>query len=734
MRSIFLLVLSLAVCAGETNNIQGVVLDTAGWPVEGARIHCGVQSIYSNAEGRFRVPGVDQCRATVTKTGFDARELDLAAGSESKIQLSIASRTETVMVSATRSESTAEEAAASANVITAQDLSVRNYPMLFDVFREIPGLQVNASGPPGSLVTIFSRGAAYTDTLVLLDGVPLNDPGGQINFAHLSSEGLDRVEIVRGPESALFGAEASSGVIQLFTKRGDPEDTMPHGSVSYERGNFQADHWIADLSGGLASRLDYYLSAAELHTVGPYQNTYYRDNTGTADLGYRISSATELRGVFHIYDAHLGVPGQTAYGIDDAVPNEETRDSTVSVRLVDSRGPNYQQQFSFGFHRLNDLYNDNEPFGEQPLAALVREVSGPMPSIYFVKLLNPAAIPAQIPPGLTLVQSDAFFGPSDSLNLTERKTAGYQGTYSHRGGTVVFGYNYQRQSGNLSGIAAERDNSGLFFNVRQSLGSRIFLSGGARYEHSSAFGNIGSGRAGANFVLAGEHGALSSASFRLSGGRGVVEPSLLEDYAQSPYFHGNPALRPAETTTWEAAIAADWWHRRVHTEAAGFRNSFDNLIAFVGDSWQNIQASWARGIEVSAQAHLARNISINGAYMRLYTRITASTSPTSPATGIGEELLRRPRNSGSVSLAITPKRWSFLTGGRFVGERQDDDFTFGSTRNPGYQSVFASASFQITKHFAPLLRLDNLLNESYQEALGYPALSRTIIGGLRIGW
>ena len=209
------------------------------------------------------------------------------------------------------------------------------------------------------------------------------------------------------------------------------------------------------------------MSAAELHTVGEFQNTFDRNNTGTANLGYKISNTTQLRGVFRVYDDHAGTPGQVAYGIDDPVPNEETRDETVSLRLDDSRGSNYLQQFTFGFNRLSDRYNDDEPYGEQPLAALVRDVGGPVPATYFVALLNPNAHSQPvIPPGLTLVQTDAFFGPSDSLNLTERKIAGYQGTLSHRSGALVFGYNYQKQSGVLSGVAASRDNNGFFANLQ----------------------------------------------------------------------------------------------------------------------------------------------------------------------------------------------------------------------------------------------------------------------------
>jgi len=736
MRTIFLLSLSLAVCAGDNANIHGTILDPSGRPVEAARVTCQNQSVYSNAEGRFSIGGVDKCQARVEKTGFDSRSADLTAASDAKITLDIAGRVDTVVVSANRTETTPEQAAVAASVITGQDLEARQFPMLFDALREIPGLQIDEYGPPGTLAEVFTRGADSTGTLVLLDGVPLNDPGGSLHLENITSEGLDRVEIIRGPESALFGAEAAGGVIQLFTKHGDPESDIPHGSVSYERGSFQTDRWIANLTGGLLSRSDYALSASEFHSVGEWPNTFNRNNTGAANIGYKISDSTQLRAIFRAYDAIAGIPGQIAYGIDDLVPNEHERDDTVSLRLDDSRGSNYRQQFTFGFHRLTDRYNDNEPYSEQPLAALVQNVAGPPPAVYLVALVNPYNPPTVIPPGLTLVQTDAYFGgDNNSLNLTERKIAGYQGTLSYRGGALVFGYDYQDQSGVLSGVPASRSNNGFFANVQQNFGRRIFLSGGARVEHSSAFGTIGSGRGGASFLALGEHRALSSLYFRLSGGRGVTEPSLLENYAQAaPYYFGNPALRPETTTTYEAALVSEWWGRRVNTEVAAFRNSFRDLIAFVGDTWENIEASWARGVETSAQARLQKNILITGSYMRLYTDVTASTTPESSDTGIGEPLVRRPRNSGSVSIAVTPRRWSFVMGGSFIGERQDADFTFGITRNPGYKNIWASASYDIAKHFTPFIRVNNLLNERYEEVLGYQALSRNILGGLRIHW
>jgi len=735
MRTILLIFLPLVLCAGETSNIRGTVFDASGRPVEGAQVSCQNQKVFTDAEGRFSVRGADQCAARIKKPGFEPQTTQLSSAKEARVTLAVAGPVETVVVSATRTETTPEQAAVSASVLTQQQLSALNYPMLSDVLRDVPGLQISQYGPRGALAEVFTRGAERTGTLVLLDGVPLNDPGGELHLENLTSEGIDRVEVVRGPQSALFGAEAAAGVIQLFTKHGNPEDKLPHGSLSYERGNFQTDRWIAGLNGGLASRIDYSLSAAEIHTVGEWANTFNRNNSGTADIGYKLANSTELRGIFRAYDAIAGVPGPIAYGVDDQVPDEHERDDTVALRLDDSRGSHFHQQFSFGFHRLTDRYNDDEPYGEQPLAALVRQVAGPPPAVYFVSLVNPNAPPSVIPPGLALVQSAAYFGPSDSLNLTERKMAGYQGTLAYGSGALVFGYDFQDQSGVLSGTVASRNNHGFFANLQQNLGSRIYLSGGARVEHSSAFGTIGSGRGGASVVLLREHGALSSATLRLSAGRGVTEPSLLENYVQvPPYEIGNPALRPEDTTTYEAAFVSEWWGRRVKTEVAAFRNSFRNLIAYVEPTWENIEASWARGVETSAQARIVRNVLITGTYMWLDTRITASTTPTSSDTGIGDPLVRRPRNSGSVVIMATPRRWSLAVGGTFVGERQDADFTFGVTRNPGYENVFASASYDATKHVTPILRIDNLLNENYQEVLGYPALSRSVMGGVRIHW
>src|SRR5205823_6403978 len=143
----------------------------------------------------------------------------------------------------------------------------------------------------------------------LLEGIPVPEPGDRLDFAHLTSAGLERMEVIRGPESVLFGAEASSAVIQMFTERGDPEARRPHGTLAYERGSYSTDHWTAGLNGGFADRLDYAFTSDQFRTTGQFPNDAFRITSGTANVGFKFSDATQLRAVYRTFDSYTGVPG-----------------------------------------------------------------------------------------------------------------------------------------------------------------------------------------------------------------------------------------------------------------------------------------------------------------------------------------------------------------------------------------------------------------------------------------
>ncbi|MBI4874856.1 MAG: TonB-dependent receptor [Acidobacteria bacterium] len=720
--------------------VEGTVCDPSGRAVRGARVVCAGRETASGMDGKFRFEGLSECRAEVGAAGFDTQSVELRAGAAARIDLVIAGVTDRVVVSATRTVTTADEAGVAATVVTRSEIERREFPMFHELLRTVPSLGVVQTGRQGGLTAMFTRGAQRTGTLLLLDGMPLNDPGGEVNLGQLQSAAIERIEVVRGAESALFGSEAAAGVVQMFTRRGDAEQRVPHGWLSVERGNFSTDRWTANLAGGSGARLDYSLTAERLRTSGEFPNDGFRSVAGTGSVGYRLSSNSELFGVFRGHDSSMGVPGQVAYGLTDPNARETMRDNALSLRLENQRG-RYLERISFGYHRNRDIYYDPLTDGPFDVALLVRDLPGPVRRVERLAILNPKALPATLPAGERIIQQNWLLWPLDEpyLSDTSRKRFGYQGSLAHRGGTAVFGCDYERQEGEVSKHDAGRHRNGLFLHEQYAVGGRVFLAGGLRWEHSTVFGNKLAPRGAVSVLVAGERGAHSSTLLRVSAGRGITEPSLIQNFSRESYFTGNPDLRPEKTSSYEAGLVEEWFGRRLRTEVAAFHNSFRDLISFVSvpppvfGTWRNIDSSRARGVEFSTRARLNSVASVSASYTRLWTRIIHSNSPASLFTGIGQELSKRPPHSGAIALSLAPRKWSFEAGAVLVSERQDTDF-FGINRNSAYQNVYGALTLNFWPHVKPFVRADNALNARYEEVLGYSALSRAVRAGVRMEW
>jgi len=297
----------------------------------------------------------------------------------------------------------------------------------------------------------------------------------------------------------------------------------------------------------------------------------------------------------------------------------------------------------------------------------------------------------------------------------------------HDRGELVFGYEFERQAGFVSAGNVARYDNGVFVHEQYRLTPRIYLACGARFEQSSTFGSKFAPRGSVTFRIPTE------TYLRFSAARGITEPSLLENFARASFFVGNPSLRPEKTNIYEVGVYREWLNRRVRTDVAIFRNSFEDLIQFSfaanPGTWINVNRSWARGGEVSGTVRVNKYAAIRASYTKLYTRVTQTT-----AGDLGQALVRQPRNSGAISLELTPRRFSLIAGGRIIGERSDNDFVFGVNRSPAYQYVFVSGSWQATRHVAPFVRIENALDQLYQEALGYSSLSRAAYGGVKLTW
>jgi vitamin B12 transporter len=263
---------------------------------------------------------------------------------------------------------------------------------------------------------------------------------------------------------------------------------------------------------------------------------------------------------------------------------------------------------------------------------------------------------------------------------------------------------------------------------------RLFLTESVRLEHNSVFQTKGTPRFAVSFLLSG------ATRLKASAGTGISAPSFLQNFADDPTFVGNRDLRPERSRSVEAGIEQQVFGSRFVLEETVFDNRFRDLIVFTSlpppqrSTWVNLEGSRARGVESSARLRIAW-FRVRGQYTLLDTRVTSAASPTSASTGLGQELPRRPRHSGSVDVTATFRRGFVNLNTTFVGERQDSDGVgFGIVRNPRYQKVDLGGSYALRRDVDLILRIENLLNRRYEEVLGYTALTRNVLAGLNVRW
>ena len=717
-------------CA-QAARLSGVVRDPRGATIANAHLSVGATIVSTGPDGRYIVDGLTDGAATlaVNAEGFRryTKTVQISGSTQQDVTLELGVLSESVLVTASGgTEIALEDAGISATIFTDQDFKLRQPSKVAELLREVPGLNIVQTGSNGAITTIFLRGGDSNAAVVMLDGVPITDPGGGMNLASVSSSALERMEVVRGPQSSLYGAEAASGVIQMFTKRGDTERLRPHAEVMYERGSFSTDHWNANLNGGFLSKGDYSLTTDQFRATGQYPNNVFRNTTGTGSIGYRLSNNTNIRGIFREFDSYTGSPGVTAFTAYNLDAHSRDRDSVVGVKLEDTRNDWFSQRFNFGYHRLSSNFQDFQS-ESYPLTALVRD--GSDNAVFFVRLVPQGTTTAD--PGTRIARQTISTFPSASLSTSDRTQGGYQATMLHRGGTFVAGYDFERQSGLITGKTVDRRNNGLSLFEQYAWRQRVFFSAGARVEHSNIFGYRFAPRGAVTFKLP------TDTFLRFSLGRGIKQPSLLESFAVDSFFVGNPNLRPARTDSFEAGLQRQWFANRVQTEVAYFRNQYSDLIQFVSGpaplylgTWQNVTKSRSRGVEITGSVRLTSMFKVSAGYTRLNARILAS--PT--ASDVGLTLLRRPRNSGTSSLEFNHRRLSGVIGARFVGNSRNSFAPFGVNRISAYNVAYLTVNYQATKNVQVFLRVNNLNNESYQEVNGYGAWSRNGMGGIRLNY
>jgi vitamin B12 transporter len=684
-------------------HLSGRVTDASGYTIAGVRITAQPEnapapaaSTSSAADGTFSLilaPG--RYRIRFERDSFVPRDfiLDLAAAESHKldVRLQIERLSSSVVVTAQAEPTPLQETPATVTEVTRDEIAQRQTVLVPDLLATQPGVAITRTGTVGGLTTVFLDGGNSSFVKVLVDGTPINLPGGDVDISNLTLDNVDKIEIVHGAESALYGTDAMSGVIQIFTRRGTTR--IPEASLFTEGGTFSSVRGGAQIDGALGG-FDYSGSGSYFHTDGQGVNDADLIRSYTGNIGYSFSDTNQLRLSVHSNSSFAGTPGQT---------------------LLFPADPS-------AFYDLQQL-SANLSWSFQTSAHWSHRISA-TESRYF---------------------SDSGFPPFGSaLNQTNRAGGWAQSTFSFQQGAFTAGYQYEVENATSSGfgfVHGHRNNQGGFLDGRWSPISRLTLSAGARAEDNTSFGTRVVPRAAAVFGLRYAKGFWGDTRVRVSYGQGIEEPTVLETFDTDPCSLGNPNLRPQRSRTVNVGLDQYLADDRIRVSATYFANQFRDLIAFIvvpqaGCPFGNTQIlntdlSRARGLNFSAAMRLLHWLSLNGNYSFDDTRVLRSSTASSGFQVPGDHLLRRPVNSGNVWLSANYRGFNFNVNAYFTGVRTDSDFDgLGLTRNPGYTRFDIASSYNISRGVSVYARATNLFDKQYQEAVGFPALGRDVRVGV----
>jgi outer membrane cobalamin receptor len=715
-----------------TSLTSGVVTDPDGATIARAIVRLvdaqqhEVRSTLSDDAGKFKVDaaGCTGCRVEASLPGFTTASAT-SGSADLHLVLKLAPVRESVIVTATRDAVPGSQVGATTTVIDGAEIERRGVPLVGELLRDVPGMTVVQSGGLGGVTSVFTRAGESNYNKVLLDGIPLNEPGGTFNFSNLTTANLDRVEIVRGAQSALFGSDAMSSVIQLFTKRGTGVGHPAHGSATVEGGGYGTTRGGGEVWGE-SGRVDYALHASGLGTDNRVPNSRFTNGTFSWNSGAVIRPGISLRTVGRAEWSRAGTPGPTAFGRPDMDAFFQRHDTVGGVTLEHERG-----QFK---GRLTYAYSTSDQISTNLIA-------------------DPPYTPAL---GGNVGAFQFFDFLFDADNTLRRHRLSYQGDWRLRGLgrfasaqflTAAFDYDGERATlrDRRAGTAvpASRNNTGVTLQY-QAVSDVLSVAAGVRVEDNASFGTTGVPRVSASAWLHHGTGPLGDTKLKFNAGLGVKEPTILQSFSPIAFFLGNPNLLAERARTIDFGIEQRLASDRAKVEAVWFDNRYRNQIntrttdfTTYAAQYFNIGLTTARGLELAAETAPIPAIHLRGGYTFTDSEIVDSTNAFSPVFAKGQWAFRRPRHAGFLQLGWARRTVALDLTGTFVGRRTDSDF--GALGTP-VSSDDPYAIWALGGHYYPaphvdlFLRVENLTDKDYMEPLGYQAWRRTAHAGIRIGF
>ncbi|MDP9159706.1 MAG: TonB-dependent receptor [Acidobacteriota bacterium] len=792
------IVLPMTLFAADRGSIRGTVTDALGAVVSDAKVEliedAKVKASTTTDEGgQYRLPPVrtqgSQLRVSAPSFRTALIDVPYAVGSGDvrvNVSLAVEALAQQITVTATGMPTPQAQVGAAVSVLDAGE-----YPYMHDVqeaLRLIPGLQITQTGQRGATTSLFIRGGYDSYNKVLVDGVPANDIGGAVEFGNLALAGIGNIEVLRAPNSALYGADALAGVVSLNTSRGTTR--LPQVTYRVGGGNFGTYEQEATL-GGAYKQVDYFSDFLRFDTANSVPNSSFHNGTFSGNFGWRPFTSTSLRATVRRVAVADGNPNAIdLYGIpDDAV--QKSQDTLLGVTLDNQTTDAWHNLVRYSGLRLRGQFTDYSPTGI------------PYDSPFLGTVYIGAPVTIRGANGYT-VNGQAEFQfpgtyPNRYVNSTDRDLIYAQSDYKinpHTVGLVAFKYEHERGftlSGGFAKSAVDRRDYSSTIELNGDLRNRLHYSIGTGVEDNAVFGTKATPRVALAYYLVrpGLGRWLSGTKLRSSFSSGIKEPSIFyqtsslyallaalpDGLSLISQYHVSP-IGAERARTFDGGIDQELFAGRARMGVTYFHNRFSDGIEFVPQQGLvalgvpgavvqatqfgaavNSQSLRTQGAETDLEYKLGEHLSARGGYTYLDAVVERSFSsdalfpsqnPAFPSIAIGAfsplkgaRPFRRAPHAGYFGLYFSGSRWQGSLTGTLVGRRDDSDFLFdkdgGATlllpnRNldSAYHRVDASASYRVNKVLSLYGSFQNILGEHYSEAFGFPSLPFTFSSGIRI--
>lgn len=571
-----------------------------------------------------------------------------------------------IVISASRVESKRIESGSAITVFDAQYLQDNQARTVAEVLQDAPGVSVASNGGLGKKTSVFIRGAASKNTLVIIDGVEVNDLSdidGGYDFAHLMADNIERIEVLRGSQSALWGSDAMGGVINIITKKGK-DGFHPMAAIEVGENNYHKEN--VNISGAQGNS-HYSLSASNLKTDGISATTAdpdddsYKNQTISLKAGHQFTDVFAMDAILRYSDAEAEYDNIYSIGNDNYSENRQ-RQAKLNSHL-DLLNKQWQNSLSVAFSD-----SKNRDFSSSSSESEGQKIKIDLQSDYYLKAVNDYAQRISF---IAEHEKDKY----QSLAMSQEDKITVSG--------LVFGYAADWQKTVFVNVAVRHDfNTKFDDTTTQHINIAAWVSEGTRLHASH--------------------------------GTGVKNPNLgqLSGVNTNWGYAGNPNLKPEKSNTWDAGVEYNFSDVDAYIDLTYFDSRYTDMHQWSGNypnsTYINLDnKATARGIEFSGKMKMSKKLRANASYTYM---------KTDDGTAQKNELLRRPKHAASLNSNYKyTEKLSANIGVRYVGKRLD----FGNIDLDDYTVINIGTSYQIQERITISARLENAFDRSYAEVSGY---------------